>query len=206
MPDTGAPDSAVQDAITDPFDIMPDEDGVDRCEQNKTVKNVTLQPSDRSHDRAQLSRLLAPRVRKELELRDGVVGTAGQSKSAECRRITRRQAQSRVDDPDPSEVSSTMPQRINLREAGLRRSVRQAEIRAQRDDKEALTTRATKRKAHVAFGRAAQRVITLFALLSHQCDASMPSLPRPPNASPLQRFIIRVEEANQLVEGRSITS
>ena len=29
MPDTGAPDSAVQDAITDPFDIMPDEDGVD---------------------------------------------------------------------------------------------------------------------------------------------------------------------------------
>ena len=45
MPDTGAPDSAVQDAITDPFDIMPDEDGVDRCERNETVKNVTLQPS-----------------------------------------------------------------------------------------------------------------------------------------------------------------
>ena len=131
---------------------------------NETVINVTLQPSYRSRDRAQLSRLLAPRVRKELELRDGVVGTAGQSKSAECRRITRRQAQSRVDDPDPSEVSSTMPKRINLREAGLRRSVRQAKIRAQRDDKEALTTRATKRKAHVAFGKTAQRVITLFAL------------------------------------------
>ena len=48
MPDTGAPDSAVQDAITDPFDIMPDKDGVDRCETNETVKNVTLQPSYRS--------------------------------------------------------------------------------------------------------------------------------------------------------------
>ena len=94
MPDTGAPDSAVQDAITDPFDIMPDEDGVDRCKQNETVKNVTLQPSDRSRDRVQLSRLLTPRVRKELELQDGVVGTAGQSKSAESQRITRRQAQS----------------------------------------------------------------------------------------------------------------
>ena len=114
MPDTGAPDSAVQDAITDPFDIMPDEDGVDRCEQNETVKNVTLQPSDRSRDRVQLSRLLTPRVRKELELQDGVVGTAGKSKSAECQRITRRQAQSRVDDPDPSKVSSTMPKRVNL--------------------------------------------------------------------------------------------
>ena len=48
MPDTGAPDSAVQDAITDPFDIMPDEDEVNRCEHKKTVTNVTLQPSYRS--------------------------------------------------------------------------------------------------------------------------------------------------------------
>ena len=41
MPDTGAPDSAVQDAITDPFDIMPDEDEVNRCEHKKIVTNVT---------------------------------------------------------------------------------------------------------------------------------------------------------------------
>ena len=126
MPDTGAPDSAVQDAITDPFDIMPDKDGVDRCEQNETVKNVTLQPSDRSRDRVQLSRLLTPRVRKELELRDGVVGTAGKSKSVECRRITRRQAQSRVDDPDPSEVSSTMPKRVHTCRGRMKRARVQA--------------------------------------------------------------------------------
>ena len=48
MHTTGAPDSAVQDAITDPFDIMPDEDDVSRCETNETVKDVTLQPSYRS--------------------------------------------------------------------------------------------------------------------------------------------------------------
>ena len=54
MPDTGAPDSAVQDAITDPFDIMPDEDGVERCEHKKTVTPVTLQPSYRSRGRVRL--------------------------------------------------------------------------------------------------------------------------------------------------------
>ena len=51
MPVTGTPDSAVQDAITDPFDIMPDEDGVDGCEHKKTVTPVTLQPSYQSRGR-----------------------------------------------------------------------------------------------------------------------------------------------------------
>ena len=49
---------------------------------------------------------------KEKELRDGVVGTAEkliQSSVEELRTI-----QSRVDDPVSSEVSSTMPKRVNL--------------------------------------------------------------------------------------------
>ena len=80
---------------------------------------------------------------KEKELRDGVVGTAEkliQSSVEELRTI-----QSRVDDPVSSEVSSTMPKRVNLQEAGLRRSVRQVKFRAQKNDKEPRQTRLMKR-------------------------------------------------------------
>ena len=70
--------------------------------------------------------------------------------------------------PIQAELSQTeMPKRINLREAGLRRSARQAEIRTQRND-------------------LSKQVITLFALLSHQCESSMSRLPISPNATPLQ--------------------
>ena len=68
-----------------------------------------------------------------MELRDGVVGTAEQLIQSSVEEL--RTVQSRVDDPVPSEVSSTMPKRVNLQEAGLRRSVRQVKFRAQENDK-----------------------------------------------------------------------
>ena len=70
--------------------------------------------------------------------------------------------------PIQAELTQTeMPKRINLREGGLRRSALQAEIRTQKND-------------------LSKQVITLFALLSHQCESSMSRLPISLNATHLQ--------------------
>ena len=77
QPVAEAPGSTARDRITDPFDVIPDQDGVERCDKNSTVPPVTLPPSrpHGTHARENCSSL-AP-VENILEVfKVGSVGTA----------------------------------------------------------------------------------------------------------------------------------
>ena len=80
-----------------------------------------------------------------------------------------------------------MPPRVNLHEAGLRRSER---IRAKQSKE------AKQKKAHTTFGTRIFKSIGLFALLSTVGEQTMPSHPLPNNATFFQRVVNRMDEAN----------
>jgi len=99
-----------------------------------------------------------------------------------------------------------MPVRVNLQTAGCRRSPRLIEQEKRAADPTRATSLVTetnkKRKAHVTFGtNLTTRAISLFALLSNVQDNAILSHTMPRNATPLQRFKFRLEEANELVYG-----
>ncbi len=87
----------------------------------------------------------------------------------------------------------TMPQRVNLHEAGLRRSPRLQELEA----KKTIT------KAHVTWATKATRAISLFTLFSLNTDVkiNMPVYNISPTATLAKRAVCRFHEVNELYDG-----
>ena len=105
----------------------------------------------------------------------------------------------------PGHSQLTLPQKINLSQAGLRRSSRLKELRKKDEKNEAsvsLATTTSKRKAHAPFGSSSlKKAITLFALLSNVQDQCILSHSLPPNSTTMQRLQYRIEEVHELVDG-----
>ena len=101
-----------------------------------------------------------------------------------------------------------MPAKINLSQAGLRRSSRLKELRKTDEKNEAsvsLATTTSKRKAHAPFGSSSlKKAITLFALLSNVQDSSILSHSLPPNPTTMQRLQNRIEPCMNSSTGLSI--
>ena len=86
-----------------------------------------------------------------------------------------------------------MPQRVNLHEAGLRRSPRLQELEAKKSNK----------KAHVTWATKATRVISLFTLYSFVTDVkiNMPAYNTSPSATLAERAVCRFHQVNELYDG-----
>ena len=84
----------------------------------------------------------------------------------------------------------TMPQHVNLHEAGLRRSPRLQELEAKKSHK----------KAHVTWATKATRVISLFTLYSLITDVKidMPAYNISPTATLAERAACCLHEVNEL--------
>jgi len=92
--------------------------------------------------------------------------------------------------------SMTLPERINLQTIGLRRSNRLRDLQER--------TAKKMKKAHVTFGSAVRRTITLWALVCTVTQVRLPDMPShrvSPDASFYERCINRLDEANELIDG-----
>jgi len=87
-----------------------------------------------------------------------------------------------------------MPQRVNLQEAGLRRSER---IKQQKSKAKG----GLQHKAHVTFGTRIRKAIGLFTILCSVSQYTMPSHQLPETSTSLERFLNRWDEANELYDG-----
>jgi len=87
----------------------------------------------------------------------------------------------------------TMPQRVNLHEAGLHRSPRLQELEAKK----------SYMKAHVTWATKATRVISLFTLYSLVTDVKidMPAYTISPTATLAECAACRLHEVNELYDG-----
>ena len=87
----------------------------------------------------------------------------------------------------------TMPQSVNLHEAGLRRSPRIKDLEAKKSTQ----------KAHVTWATKATRVISLFTLYSLVSDIKidMPAYNISPTATLANRAVCRFHEVNELYNG-----
>ena len=87
----------------------------------------------------------------------------------------------------------TMPQHMNLHEAGLRRSPCLQELEAKKSNK----------KAHVTWATKATRVISLFTLYSLVTDIKidMPAYNISPSATLAECVVCRFHEVNELYDG-----
>ena len=199
--------------ITSPFDILSDQPDaependvdthlsragpcaatIEHVNNNKIRRSPTFSLS--SHDR--------PDTHRSKRVRFGAARTAVQFSSADERGSQLCESH----DASPSSQSQlTMPKRVNLSEAGLRRSSRLKELRKKDEMNEAsvsLTTTTSKPKAHAPFGSSSrlQKAITLFALLSNVQDFKILSQPPPPNPRTMQRPQYRIKEVHELVDG-----
>ena len=95
---------------------------------------------------------------------------------------------------DTADKMLRMPTRINLHEAGLRRSPRLQEL---------ATAKCIKRKAHVIFGKTMLKAVLLFTLFNNVQDVlpAVPSCPPVPHASFTMRAMHRFHELNELYDG-----
>ena len=87
----------------------------------------------------------------------------------------------------------TMPQRMNLHEAGLRQSPCLQELEAKKSNK----------KAHITWATKATRVISLFTLYSLVTDIKidMPAYNISPSATLAECVVCRFHEVNELYDG-----
>ncbi|EJK58187.1 hypothetical protein THAOC_21711, partial [Thalassiosira oceanica] len=193
------PEGAQRAKITSPYDIVPDQDLM-----SQTENDVNPTASTSTGDANSTDPVEEPRSkRRKVSFRD--VASVSPSDSAgsrvsECSRPNTSRASSF---PHEADDSLLMPTRINLFEAGLRRSARLRELRKQDEENEAtaLTTKTTKSKQSFFGKQPIRKVINLIALLSSVSDyAILPHAP-PPDATPFQRLAYRLEEANELVDG-----
>ena len=199
--------------ITSPFNILSDQPDavpendvdthlsrtgpcaatIEHVNNNKIRRSPTFSLS--SHDR--------PDTHRSKRVRFGAARTAVQFSSVDERGSQLCESH----DASPSSQSQlTMPKRMNLSEARLRRSSRLKELRKKDEMNEAsvsLTATTSKPKAHAPFGLSSrlQKAITLFALLSNVQDFKILSQPPPPNPRTMQRPQYRIKEVHELVNG-----
>lgn len=86
-----------------------------------------------------------------------------------------------------------MPQRVNLQEAGLRRSDR---IREKKN-----SAQAKNHKAHVTFGSRIKKAVGMFTILCTVNQYTMPNHQLAETSTPLERMVNRLDEANELYDG-----
>ena len=88
----------------------------------------------------------------------------------------------------------TMPQRVNLHEAGLRRSPRLKELEGKRKSTE---------KAHVTWASSVTKVVTLLSIFSFVSDTrvTLPAYNIAPDATLAEKMVSRFPEVNELYDG-----
>ena len=179
-------DSRKRPNITSPFDILSDQPDVVRETDAATHLSCTVpsaatiehvEDRDSKLTRRRNSTCLPSSTRDRPEARtkrvkidvtfDQKCVDSGEGDTEEPRKMCER------DDAQPrSHPRFTLPKRIDLSQAGLRRSSRPKEFRKKDEKNEATvslatSTTTTKTKAHAPFGSSSlRRAITLFALLS----------------------------------------
>ena len=205
-----SPDVSARPTITSPFDILSDQPDV--VPENDVTNASLLSRAGPSaatvrenHKRSQSS--LLPSTRDRPEARSKRVRTDAGRTAKQFTSVDERGSQpTKSGDYDCQGHSQlTLPAKINLSQAGLRRSSRLKELRKTDEKNEAsvsLATTTSKRKAHAPFGSSSlKKAITLFALLSNVQDSSILSHSLPPNPTTMQRLQYRIEEVHELVDG-----
>ena len=186
------PELAPANPITDPFQVVSDQRNIQSgLQSSSNPTNASEKKLSRNITADSEGEDLTIRRKRQ---RDGTSLTAASTLSTNAPKLSQVDANTvqsinRTDTQSVDELK--MPTRINLQEAGLRRSdrIRQKELASQS---------ATATKAHVAFGTSiTTKLLGLFTLFSFVSDMSMPSHQSSPNATMQDSLIQRFEELNQ---------
>ncbi|KAL7496856.1 hypothetical protein ACHAWT_005049 [Skeletonema menzelii] len=175
-----------KDPLSDPFAVSFDQQPSNLISSSTNLNHRSTSEGDdlpRQLDQPDVA-TLEPASKRQRKLPDD---TSGQPINL----MTDFDAASDTDEDQQNKL--LMPVRVNLHEAGLRRSKRIQENNAKQA------------KAHVTFGKkCALATVSLFALLTSVPDITMPAVPsRPLPANPTRwnRIATRFEELNELCDG-----
>ena len=188
--------------ISDPFAVLPDQHPATSASTSPNVNSTleTVSEGESEHSSSQSSPLLStegtqvsPQSSKRRRLGVGMNLLSEFNAEADRNSESRlRSSELPITNTGGENSQLFMPPRVNLHEAGLRRSER---IRAKQSKE------AKQKKAHTTFGTRIFKSIGLFALLSTVGEQTMPSHPLPNNATFFQRVVNRMDEANECVDG-----
>ena len=111
-----------------------------------------------------------------------------------ARAVSQNDFSSPADTDAHARTQLTMPQRVNLHEAGLRRSPRLKELEGKKKSNE---------KAHVTWASSVTKVVTLLSIFSFVSDTrvTLPSYNIAPDATLAEKMISRFHEVNELYDG-----
>ena len=200
----GQPNESAGSRITDPYAVVAESAPAGGESSNLATAPMVRPPADASPS------TIADRIMQATEggnkrpsLASPTDSNAAASSILKRRRVNSNddaRAVSQNDFGSPVDTDAragsqlTMPQRVNLHEAGLRRSPRLKELEGKKKSNE---------KAHVTWASNVTKVVTLLSIFSFVSDASitLPSYSISPDASLAEKMVSRFHEVNELYDG-----